>query len=333
MAIARVRAFFLAGCLAALTVSPAGTGPAIAETLPVAPAASVTRLAPVRIWPEGAPEIPGWPGYKHPPVEESRLPDSGVLINVTDPTYTAFLPRAEEASGAGVVIAPGGGFRLLDIAMCEDLAQWFAERGIAAFVLKYRVAPTVGDRKTMQKLLWEMRRNVPGKAGVADGMEALRQIRGRAGDYHLDPHRIGVIGFSAGGHVAGMMAAAPDPKTRPDFAGLIYGMPYEGELIELPPANLPPSLESLMSPVGAPPPLPSPDRLPPQFMAMAQDDIAAQDGFRPYYARLFGAGYRPELHLYARGGHGFRLGSKDTTASRFAEQFVAWLEVEGFLEK
>ncbi len=332
------------GCAAAVGVLSvlalaSGAAPARAETGDVvgagavAPASSVKRLAPVRIWPEGAPEIPGWPGYEHPPVQEERDAATGVLTNVTDPTYAAYLPPAARASGAGVVIAPGGGFRLLDMTMCEDLAQWFAERGIAAFVLKYRVAPMVGDRKAMQKLLWEMRRNVPGKAGVADGMEALRLIRAHAREYGLKPHRLGVIGFSAGGHVAGMMAAAPDPASRPDFAGLIYGMPYEGDLIELPPASLPPTLEALMHPFDAPPPTPAPDRLPPQFMAMAQDDVAAAAGFRAYYDRLFAAGYRPELHLYAKGGHGFHLGSKDTTAALFADEFRAWLEVEGFLAR
>ncbi|MBT0669929.1 alpha/beta hydrolase [Novosphingobium profundi] len=323
------------GSLAAGALALLAPGAGLAQTADAGRTVSapdaIRQEAPVRIWPEGAPAIPGWPGYDHPAVREQRQPGTDLLLNVTDPTYTAYLPAMGRARGAGVVIAPGGGFRVLDIAMCEDLAKWFAARGIAAFVLKYRTAPWVGDRAEMQKRLWEMRRNVPGKAGVADGLEALRLIRARAADYAVRPERVGVIGFSAGGHVAGMMAAASDPEARASFAGLIYGMPYEGDLIELPPANLPPTLASLMAPVGAPPPRPAPDRLPPQFLAMAQDDVAAQDGFRTYYDRLFAAGYRPELHLYAKGGHGFRLGSKDTTAARFAEQFVDWLEVEGFL--
>ena len=291
---------------------------------------AVRTLAPVAIWPQGAPAIAGWPGYEHPPVREQVQGDDGVIINVTDPTYEPYLPARGTGNGSAVIIAPGGGFRLLDIAPCRELAAWFAERGIAAFVLKYRLEPTIGDRKTMQALLWELRRNVPGKAGVADGMEALRQIRARASDYAIAPDRIGVIGFSAGGHVAGMMAAASDPATRPDFAGLIYGMPYEGDLIELPPATLPPTLDALASPFTAPPLTPAPGHLPPTFMAMAQDDKAAEIGFRAYYDRLYAAGYRPELHLYQRGGHGFSIRPSGNTTDRFAEQFVAWMQVVGF---
>jgi acetyl esterase/lipase len=321
-------AFTIAAAVVALV------SPAVGRAAPQAPASSEVRaLAPVKVW-SGTPRpIPGWPGYEHPAVTETLSPDGMFVTNVTEPTYQAFLPPAGKATGTGVVIAPGGGFRLLSIRKeGTELAQWFAERGVAAFVVKYRTAPIVGEMKAFQQMLWSLPRGLPGKAGEADGLEALRVIRAHAGDYGVRPDRIGVIGFSAGGHVAGMMAVAADPSVRPNFAGLIYGMPYEGTLVSLPAPFLPQDFAALERPLTAPPPRPAPDRLPPLFMAMAQDDRAAEIGFRAFYDRLYDAGYRPELHLYQRGGHGFSMRPQGTTADLFADQFLAWMKSEGLMD-
>lgn len=291
---------------------------------------AVRPLDPVRIWPNGAPPVKGWPGYAHPPVAEATSADGTFVSNVSDPTYQAFLPAPDKASGTAVIVAPGGGFRGHSIRTTgTEIAQWLAQRGIAAFVLKYRTVPVAGDMAETRRALQSLPRGVPGRAAVADGLEALRQIRVRAAEYGIRQDRVGVVGFSAGGHVAGMMAIAADPAVRVDFAGLIYGMPYEADLVALPE----PFLVSDTAPrdPGSPrPPVPGPERLPPIFMAMAQDDTAAGTGFRMFYDRLFGAGYRPELHLYQRGGHGFGLSPQGGTSDLFAAQFLAWMQGEGF---
>ncbi len=326
-----MRRLLISACLAMLPVPHAAQA---SEPVTTSADNTVQVLDPVPVWEGAVPDIEGWPGYDHDPVTETISEDGEFISNVTTPTFQPFLPAPDTATGAAVVIAPGGGFRLLSIRNeGTELAQWFAERGVAAFVLKYRVAPLVGEMDEFRKMLWGLPRGLPGKAGVADGLEALRRIRERADQYGIDAERIGSIGFSAGGHVSGMMAIAVKPEARPNFAGMIYGMPYEGELVALPAPFLPESFEALVAPFSAPPRTPAPDALPPLFMAMAQDDRAAETGFRAFYDRLFDAGYRPELHLYQRGGHGFGIRGHGTTADRWPGQFLAWLEVEGFLKK
>lgn len=309
--------------------------PAVAASRPAAdrPARQAEVLAPIKIWPQGPRAIAGWPGYEHPPVSEEISADGEKVINVTDPTYQPFLPRRGTETGAAVIIAPGGGFRQLSIHKDgTELAQWLAERGVAAFVLKYRTAPILGETRAFQKMLWSLPRGLPGKAGEADGLEALRLIRLHASEYRIKPNRVGVVGFSAGGHVAGMMAIVPDVAARANFAGMIYGMPYEGDLVPLPAPFLPQGFEAIEAPLTAPPPTPAPNALPPLFMAMAQDDRAAEIGFRAFYNRLFNAGYRPELHLYQVGGHGFGMRPQGNTTDMWAEQFFAWMKVVGLLD-
>ncbi|HEX7874673.1 MAG TPA: alpha/beta hydrolase [Sphingobium sp.] len=313
-----------------LSVPPAA---AQAETAS-ATQAPIRTLPPVKIWPGGVRAVAGWPGYDHGPVTETLSADGDTVTNVSDPTFQPFLPAPGRASGTAVIIAPGGGFRQLSIRKeGTELAQWLAARGVAAFVLKYRIAPITGEMRAFQKMLWGLPRGLPGKAAVVDGLEALRLIRAQAKSYGIRVDRIGVIGFSAGGHVAGMMAVDPDASARPDFAGLIYGMPYEGELVALPAPFLPQGFAALEAPLTAPPRTPAPGRLPPLFMAMAQDDRAAEIGFRAFYDRLYDAGYRPELHLYQRGGHGFGMRPQGSTSDRFADQFFDWMISEGLTSK
>jgi len=267
--------------------------------------------------------------------EEAR--DGGEsLWNVAVPTFQAYLPAPSKANGAAVIIAPGGGFRFLSIRKeGTQVAHWLAQRGIAAFVLKYRVIQILPG-ETGDLMRERVNRNpafangVSGQPATADGIEALRQIRASAARYGIDPHRIGVVGFSAGGHVAAMMALAGAEKDRPDFAGLIYGMPFLNPPPPLPAANLP-------FPPGTPPepwlqarPTPAPGALPPLFMAGAQDDMIAGAGFRQFYEALYGAGYRPELHMFHRGNHGFGMKPQGSSSDRWIDEFHWWIESEGF---
>lgn len=322
--------------LAVIVLSPVSTSAAL-STLGNSPAGQqadgVEVQAPTVIWPKGAPELKGWPGKASAPVTEELRDDGETLWNVTVPSYQAFLPPPGKATGAAVIIAPGGGFRLL--AMRHEgtrVAQWLAEHGIAAFALKYRLIQTLPG-ETNEAMRKRVNATIPagvgGDPGVADGLETLRLLRSRAAEYRIDPKRIGVVGFSAGGHVAGMMAFAPE-AVRPNFAGLIYGMPFGAKLPEIPPANLPYPEGTPSDPWLQPAPKPAPGCLPPLFLAMAQDDMAVGYGFRPFYDALFASGYRPETHLYERGGHGFGMKQTGGTTDHWLEEFRWWIAGEGF---
>ncbi len=326
--------------LAALALTVVA-GPACAQ-LPTTAAASSRELAPVRFWPDTPPIAADWPGIPPKGVAELTVTTPGdpwgeQLWNVTVPTYQPFLPAAGTANGAAVIVAPGGGFRFLSIEKeGRAVARWLADHGITAFLLRYRTIarlPGESGEAMRTRINADPRFNdgVKGAPGAADGRQALKHIRARAAEYGIDPHRIGVVGFSAGGHVAGMMALEPDPQDRPDFAGLIYGMPFVTKLPPLPQANLP-------YPPGTPKEVwlrpaakPAPGRLPPLFMVLAQDDVIAGVGFRQFYQTLYDADYLPELHLYSRGGHGFGLKPQGNTADLWLEQFHAWIASEGLL--
>lgn len=324
---------FLALAVAAVALAQ---GPAIA-------APDLRELAPVKVW-SGTPPLPAdWPGTAPAPVAEQTIATPGdpwaeQLWNVTLPTYQPFLPPAGKANGAGVIVAPGGGFRFLSIEKeGRAVARWLADHGIAAFLLRYRTiarlpGETVEGMRNRINADPRFDDGVKGTPAAADGTQALKDIRARAAEYGIDPHRIGVVGFSAGGHVAGMMALEADEKDRPDFAGLIYGMPFVTKLPALPQANLPYPPGTPAQVWLRPAPTPAPGRLPPLFMVMAQNDTAAGEGFRRFYQTLYDADYRPELHIYATGGHGFGMKPQGNTADLWMEQFHAWMAGEGKLK-
>lgn len=292
-------------------------------------ARQVTELAPLPVWPKGVPATPGWPGLAKVPVQEELREQGEQVWNVTNPTLQPFLPDPARATGQAVVIAPGGGFRLLAIHHeGTRVARRLAEHGIAAFVLKYRLIqspPGETNAAMRQRVQTSLAPGVGGEPGAADGLEALRIVRAHAAEWHVDPHKVGIMGFSAGGHIAGMAMFAP-PAERPDFAGLIYGMPFGDPPPAIPPANLPYPPGTPSEPWRQPPATPAPGRLPPMFLAMAQDDMAVGVGFRAFYDRLFAAGYRPELHLYERGQHGFGTQTRNTTADHWLEEYLWWLD-------
>jgi len=301
----------------------------LAPMVALASAVSVRQLAAFPLWPNGVSAGENWPGKATQPALE-ELRDSGTMLwNVTVPTLQPYLPSRAKANGVGIIVAPGGGFRLLAIQHeGEMVARWLAARGYAAFVLKYRVvAQMPGENvEDLRKRIGAMGFERAGEAGVADGRQALRLLRAQAGSYGVDPHRIGVVGFSAGGHIAGMLAHEPKRADRPDFAGLIYGLPFASLTPLIPAAHLPYPPGTPNEPWLQPTPTPAPDALPPLFIAMAQDDKAVGTGVRDYYARLFAAGYRPELHLYAHGEHGFGLRGVGTTVDHWIEEFDWWMQ-------
>jgi acetyl esterase/lipase len=238
-----------------------------------------------------------------------------VVRNVTRPTLTPVLPDPAKATGAAVVVAPGGAFMLLAI----DPEGWrvaraLADRGIAAFVLKYRIMPTPSDNAEATRFMDKrVREGLPDPTkqpalqyppATQDALAALALVRERSTEWHIDPHRVGMIGFSAGAMTTLNSVLAAQPGTGPDFIGYIYGPQASVQV----PANAPP-----------------------MFAAIAFDDpLFPTMGF-PIVEAWHKAKRPVELHAYARGGHGFNLGISGTTTMGIMDQFVSWIGMEGFL--
>jgi len=260
-----------------------------------------------------------WPGIA-PGSEQWKQPEttlgSGQMqrtVNVTTPTLTAYLPDPAKATGTAVIIASGGGFIFLGTES-HDTAKWLVERGVAAFVLKYRTAQIEGQNEAQLNQSGGARfgaqlRNYAliaedGKYGIADGIQAIKVVRSRAAELGVSPDRIGFMGFSAGGMITEFTAVQSDASARPNFAAPIYGAPFP----DVPPI---------------------PKGLPPFFMAMAQDDNLAGPQIVAFYEALRAAGYKPEFHIYSSGGHGWGMRKQGKTSDHWIDEFYYWLEAQG----
>ncbi len=264
------------------------------------------------VWPGVA------PGSEHAPQVEvvSSFPGGRfeVVRNVTRPTLEVFRPAPGTATGAAVVIAPGGGFRYLTMqAEGRDVAQALAARGVTAFVLKYRTLETPRDDRAHWRdfflFMAEAARSngsfnldEASALGVADGLQALKIVRERAADWDLNPAQVGMIGFSAGARVTAGALLDPDPAARPAFAGLIYGAAFNDA--------------------------PLPADLPPVFLAVAGDDKLAAPTVLNFYQAAVRNGARPELHVYANGGHGFGMNRQGKSSDFWINDLLNWLEVQ-----
>lgn len=259
----------------------------------------------IQVWPGVAPGSEG-----KTETEKVRLTEEGehVLSSVHQPSLTVYLPPEANATGAGVVICPGGGHR--ELWMDHEgysIARWLADHGIAAFVLKYRLAREAGSTYQVDV------------HSLADVQRAVQLVRSRAGEWHLDPDRVGVIGFSAGGEVAALAGMRPvsgrgdavDPVdrqgSRPAFQALIY--PGNSGII-----------------------LPMPNS-PPLFLVCGYGDRAdIAEGAAETYLRFKKAGVPTELHIYAGSGHGFGVRARNHGASAtWPDRFRDWLDEAGFL--
>lgn len=243
--------------------------------------------------------------------------------NVSVATLTPVLPEAGKATGAAVIVAPGGGFRFLSMSNEGwEVAQALADRGVAAFVLKYRTQPTPADLGDFERGVNEMfsgtgprpPRPAPsaadGRPGgafadpVEDAAAAFALIRSRSAEWGVDPERIGMVGFSAGAMTT-MATTLSAPETRPAFIAPIYG-----------------AMNAVEVPATAPP----------MFVVLAADDpLFANRGFGVIEAWQ-AAGRPVEFHLYQNGGHGFGLGNPGKTSLGWIEVFTRWLDLNGFLQ-
>jgi acetyl esterase/lipase len=254
----------------------------------------------VKIWPGVAPGSEKW---THKERTAENTPVGTVIFNVVTPTLTAFLPERAKATGTGVIIAPGGAFVALAIDLeGYDVARWLQEKGIAAFVLKYRLL------EKRQEGIPAMDMDEVGKYGIADGIQALKVVRQHAAEWGLSPDRVGLMGFSAGAMVTSGALLQQDAAARPSFAAMIYGGPF-----------------------GVMPAIPA--KLPPMFLAWAQDDPLALKPIVKFYDALASAGHKPEVHIFSAGGHGFGLRKQGTSSDHWIDTFYFWLEAQGLTRR
>ena len=269
---------------------------------------------PVKPLPEGI-LLYGSPKAGAPPEQVEELGVQRVVRNVVDPTLTPFLPDPAKATGAAVIVAPGGAFMMLSIdSEGYEVARWLAGHGVAAFVLKYRLRETPRDQASFLTGLRELlqgdasgaRHDVPAtpQTSLADAEAAVRMVRSRAAEWKIDPRRVGFVGFSAGAMLTVSIGFDADVSLRPDFIAPIYG--WFG------PQNVP---------AGAPP----------MFAAIAVDDpLLGKTNFELIFA--YRAAQRPvEFHLYEKGGHGFGMNHQGTTSDLWMDEFYAWMKDRGEL--
>jgi acetyl esterase/lipase len=237
--------------------------------------------------------------------------------NVTVATLTPFLPDPARATGTAVIVAPGGGFRTLSMENEGwDVARALAARGVAAFVLKYRLIQTPQDMPGFERSMRDMfsgtarpPRRTPDQAmadlapQIADARAAFALIRRRAREWQVDPGRIGMVGFSAGAMLT-MATTLEGQDEKPAFIGIVYGP---------------------LAPVTVP------ADAPPMFVALAADDpLFGNGGFG--LIDSWRAAKRPvEFHLYEQGGHGFGMYKKETTSTGWFDAFVRWMGMHGWL--
>lgn len=259
--------------------------------------ASTARAQTVRLWPGAAPGSEAWT-QQETSVRDTPL--GTVVFNVVVPTLTAYLPDESKATGTGIIVAPGGAFVALAIDLeGTKVAKWLQERGIAAFVLKYR---TVEKR---QDGIPSMDMDTAGRYGIADGRQAVRVVRQHAAEWGVSPDRVGFLGFSAGAMVASGALLVKSDAARPNFAALLYGGPF-----------------------GAMPPIPR--NLPPVFLAWADDDPVALETAKRFRDALVAAGNTPDVHTFKDGGHGFGMRKQGTSSDAWVDVFYHWLDVNGW---
>lgn len=263
----------------------------------------------IRLWPDGA---PGSEARRNEPEKNNGRTAS----NIHDPSITVYLPAKGKETGCAVIVTPGGGHRNLEVLKeGSEIAEWFAAHGIAAFVLKNRLARDESNPAGQPQPYTVEGHSIP------DAQRAIRLVRSRAAEWAIDPQHVGIIGFSAGGEVALLAgtsgapgrADAADPlerqSSKPDFFGPIYAVGFSRPNLSL-------SAET-----------------PPVFIACGYNDrynLAIPSA--EFFVRCKKAGVSAELHLYAGADHGFGIrAATNPAAATWIESFQAWLVDRKFI--
>ena len=228
--------------------------------------------------------------YNIPLWEEGRVPLANGNGPLDKPFLTVFLPPEGKRNGGSVIVAPGGSnIMLMYGGEGMEIAERYNEWGVTAFVLTYRLSPRYRD-----------------DVRVLDGKRAIQLVRSRAAEFHLDPHKVGYIGFSAGSNLGRLVVASDAPDERPDYLALVYG-----------PGRATPG-ESLKD-------------FPPTFLLAAALDKGTSLGSAQLFQDLTKAGATAEIHIYQKGRHGFGSGFASPNFSDWMPRLKHFLEQDGFL--
>jgi acetyl esterase/lipase len=273
---------------------------------------------PIPLWPGVAPGDDGKLGPEHDSTkhEPNAKPRTEVvrLADVSKPTITVYRPEAAKANGAAVVVCPGGGYHILawDLEGTE-ICEWLNSIGVTGVLLKYRV-PGRGARQYT--------------APLQDAQRAMGLVRQHARAWEIDPKRIGILGFSAGGHLAAAASNNFETRTypavdeadkescRPDFTVLIYPAYL---VVKETPSKLAPEINVTAT-------------TPPAFLVMTQDDQIGIENVFTYSLALKGAKVPVEAHIYPKGGHGYGLRPSANAVCTWPQRAAEWMAAQGLLK-
>lgn len=297
----------------AAVLSVLGFGVAISFGVPAMGEGTVVVVLP--LWPGAAPGEAGSIGEETAKTREGTKTVVSIT-NVSKPTLTVYRPAESANTRVAVLVCPGGGYNNLAWDHeGEQVARWLNGLGVTAAVLKYRVPRREGTPSTQ-----------PPPQALADAQRAIRLIRQNAAGWGVDPNRLGMLGFSAGGHLTAWAStnfdsgsypkvdSADDLNARPDFAVMVYpgGVLRRGE-------------DRLSDEIRVSP------QTPPTFLAHSSDDRVSSENSVMYYLALKRAGVPAELHIYARGGHGYGMRPGDKPHASWPARCEAWLRDQGII--
>jgi acetyl esterase/lipase len=273
--------------------------------LAFAAAAFAQKPVPMNLWPNGA---PGATANPKPEADTTTAKDNLIagkplirLGNVSNPTLTVYSPSAKN-TGAAVVVFPGGGYSILALDLeGTEVCDWLTSAGVSCILVKYRV-PNSGPYPKSA-------------AALQDAQRALGMVRSHAADWHIDSNRIGVLGFSAGAHLSAALSTHFDKRLydtvdtadsvscRPDFAVIVYP-----GYLDSPNYAVTPTAQT-----------------PPSFIVQAEDDPVHVENATAYFLALKQAKVPAELHIYAKGGHGYGLRRTELPVTTWPQSVETWL--------
>ena len=280
---------------------------------------TVKASEPMTLWPKGAPGEKGDIGEERDMTKPGDGLSGGKQVirigNVSTPTLTLFQPPPDKDTGAAVIVCPGGGYNILAMDLeGTEVCQWLNSAGVTAVLLKYRVPARKGQERYT--------------APLQDAQRTLSLTRYHAAEWRIDPKRVGILGFSAGGHLSatastrfdkrayGAVDEADQVSCRPDFTLLIY----PAYLVRKEGPDLSPELTVSSN-------------TPPTFLVQTEDDGVKVENSLFYYLALKQAGVPAEMHLFAHGGHGYGLRESDEAVISWPKRAEEWMRGMGVLER